>query len=336
MNLADTPWYRRTATRVIASAVLFLACLQLVDWREMVHVLMGIDIWSFISAFLLNLVGTVLVRAWIAHITTQASGLELGFGELVRINLVARFYTIALPRGASAAVRWHHYRKGGDGHAAAALLLFENLVSVLTLFLSAAVVLLLEYQKGGAVAEVLLPVCWLGTAGVIVVMMPFLHASSASFSRRLLRSLLMRSGWFSSKLGMLLDAVDSYHDLPRHKVGSIFLASLVGYIFFVLSAWVLADGMDLGVGLAAIAWVRSVTLLVALVPITVAGIGLRESMLIALLRDYGVSPSVAFAYAIASFAVQLLLGVAGAILEIWRLFGNRDRVSLGEAGGDVS
>lgn len=335
MRRVSIPWYRRTSTRLVVSVILLLICLQLVNWREMIHTLGAIDFWLFVGAFLLNMMGTVLIRAWIAHMTTQVSGLDLGFIELVRINLVARFYTIALPRGVSAAIRWHQYRKGGDGNAAAALLLFENLVSVLTLFFSAALMLLIESHAEGGVAGILLPVCWSGTVAVALVLIPFLYAPSAVFVRRLLQPLLRSPGWFSGKLEMLLIAVESYHDLPRRKVGAVFLAGVLGYVFFVLSAWVLANGMALGVGLAAIAWVRSVTLLVALVPITVAGIGLRETMLIALLREYGVSSSAAFAYAIASFSIQLLLGAMGAILEAWRISCGRGRVSLGKSEGGM-
>jgi hypothetical protein len=319
--------------RVAVSAVLLLICFYHVDWHDLARSLSEIDPWYIVLALILNAIGTVLVRAWIAHVTTQASGLVLGFVDLVRINLIARFYTIVLPRGGATAIRWHHYRKGGDGHAAAALLLFENLVSVLTLFLSAALVLLAEYRSGGAMAEILLPVCWIGVAVSVAVLLPFLHVRSANAFRRLMTPLLSKPGWISDRLGMLVTAVFDYHALPARKVGTIFFASALGYVFFVLSAWVLAEGMGLGVGFAAIAWVRSVTLLVALVPITIAGIGLRESMLIMLLRDYGVSPSVAFAYASASFSIQLLLGIVGAALEAGRIFGSRGARSAKESGG---
>src|SRR5690606_34739069 len=128
----------KTWLRVIASVALLAICLASFDASELLQAVKGISLVHFLLAFLLSAVGTVLVRAWIARMTTSASGLSLDWWSLVRINLVARFYTIILPRGASAAIRWHHYRSGGSGHAAAALLMFENLVSIGTLFASAA------------------------------------------------------------------------------------------------------------------------------------------------------------------------------------------------------
>jgi uncharacterized membrane protein YbhN (UPF0104 family) len=313
----------RRVLRILVSAALLGLCFSLVDPAALLQAWVRIGPGYFIVALLLNAIGTVLIRAWIAHLTTRATGVMLGFWELLRINLIARFYTIALPRGASAAIRWHHYRKGGSGHAAAALLLFENLVSVFTLFLSAALILSVEGAQAGPFARYLMPLAWCGALASAGLLLPFLHRPAAALFRRRLGSLLTRPGRVSGIARRLLTAIDCYHGLPVRRVGSILMASVLGYVFFILSAWVLARGMDLGVGLAAIAWVRSVTLLAALIPITIAGLGVREGAMIVLLGGYGVSSSNAFAYAIAAFLIQLALGLVGAILELVRVWGAR-------------
>jgi len=329
----QTPWYRHTGFRVTASLVLLLICFSLVDFSELLDVLVNIDPWYFLLALALNAVGTVFIKAWIAHISTRASGLALGFGNLVRINLVARFYTIVLPRGASAAVRWHYYKKGGSGHAAAALLVFENLVSIWTLFLSSAVLLMFEYNQGGIGAEILLPISWFGLVVITVILLPFLHKKSASLFQSLAQPFVKDHGWMSGVISKLIDAIASYQALSKTRVSVIFFASLLGYVFFVLSAWILANGMEIGIGLAAIAWVRSITLIVALVPITIAGIGLRESMLITLLSGYGISASAAFAYAIASFAMQVVLGIVGGLLAAWGMLKKNNEQSVTGSDG---
>jgi len=313
----------RRVLRILVSMALLGLCLSLVEPAALLQAWVRIEPVYFVAALSLNAIGTVLIRAWIAHLTTRATGVMLGFWELIRINLIARFYTIALPRGASAAIRWHHYRKGGSGHAAAALLLFENLVSVFTLFLSAALILSVEGGEAGPVARYLMPLAWCGAVASACVLLPFLHRPAAALFRGALGWLLKRPGRVSGIARRFLAAIDCYHNLPVRRLGSILLASVLGYVFFVLSAWVLAQGMELGVGLFVIAWVRSVTLLAALIPITIAGLGVREGVMIALLGGYGVSASNAFAYAIAAFCIQLALGLVGAILELLRLWGTR-------------
>lgn len=314
----------RSWLRIGASIALLILCLSLVDPAVFVQTITQMQPEYVLSAFGLNLIGTVLVRAWVARMTTRASGLLLSFEELVRINLVARFYTIALPRGASAAIRWQWYRKGGSGHAAAALLMFENLVSVFTLFTSAAIILLIESTYTDGMGQILLPVAWLGTLFSTIVLLPFIHKPSAVLARRLLQPLLKRPGRLSSLVERLYAAVIDYQSISVRQICVIFFASALGYIFFVLSAWVLAEGMVLDLSFTAIAWIRSVTLLLALMPVTVAGIGLREGAFIVLLREYGISTSTAFAYAVALFAIQIMLGLLGAVLEMSRvLIGGR-------------
>lgn len=315
---------RRIVIRVVLSGLLFSLCLSLVEPAEIAQALVSIDPAYLVLALILNLVGTVVARAWVAYLTTASSGLSLGFAELVRINLIARFYTIALPRGASSAVRWHHYRKGGTGNEAAALLVFENMVSLSTLFLSGALVLSFESGKAGGAAEILLPLTWIGTVCMVVFLLPFFNRGAAAIFRRILKPVTDRPGRIAEVFGRLLEAVEAYHAMPVRRVGSIMFASIVGYALFILSAWVLAVGLGIDLSLAAIAWVRSVTLLVALLPVTIAGIGLREAMFITLLKDYGVTPSVAFMYAIASFFIQLVLGLMGGLLELLRLFSRED------------
>lgn len=327
--------FGHTGFRITISILLLLLCLSLINPAELVQAFAQINPWYFFLALILNFIGTVLVKAWIAYMTTHASGLSLRFLELIRINLIARFYTIALPRGASAAIRWHHYRKGGSGHAAATLLVFENLVSVFTLFMSAALILSIEYSHAGTTAQFLLPLAWLGTLATMFMLLPFIHRPSTLLFNRLLQPLQHRSVRISGLIEKLLSAITNYHAIPGRRIGSILLASVTGYTFFILSAWVLAEGMSLGVSLAAIAWVRSITLLVALIPITVAGIGLRETTLIALLHDYGIPASTAFAYAITSFSIQLVLGLLGALLEAHRVWANRHKVSANRPDKEI-
>jgi len=336
VNSISAPWHKRTSFRVAATITLLLLCLSLVNPSELAQVLIHINLWLLLAALLLNIIGTVLARAWIAYLTTRASGLTLGFTELVRINLIARFYTIALPRGASAAIRWHHYRKGGSGQAAAALLIFENMVSIFTLFLSAGVILSFETRQAGTSAQLLLPLAWLGALAAAMVLLPFMHQPSARVFQNFLQPLLNRSGRIAKPINKLLQAIQSYHDIPFRRVGSIFFVSLFGYAFFILSAFVLAEGMALGLSIAAIAWIRSITLLVALIPITIAGLGLREGALIALLSDYGISASAAFAYAITSFAIQLVLGLLGAILEAYRVLITKEKTPIDESNKEIT
>lgn len=301
------------------SVALLAACAWLVDFDDVVGAVRGIDPRMFLLAFLTNGIGTVVVRAWVAHLAAGASGIALGPWALLRVNLVARFYTLVLPRGAAAAVRWKHYAEGGAAMAASALLLFETLVSMATLFGTAAIALAVLPDRGG-LADVLLPMSWLGFAATAAMVLPFLHAPSARLAGRVNDRLLRRSTRLSGLAQRFTAAVAAYQRIPGRTIWGIVAVSLCGYVLFVLSAWILLEAMDLHLALAQIAWIRSVTLLLALIPISIAGLGVREASFIAFLGEYGVSSSEAFAFSMATFAIQLVLGAIGALLELARLF----------------
>lgn len=305
--------------RAAASAVLLGACLWLVDFGDVVGAVRGLDPLMFALAFALNGIGTVMVRAWIAHLAAGASGIQLGGWALLRVNLVARFYTLVLPRGAAAAVRWKHYVEGGAAMAASALLLFETLVAMATLFGTAALALALVPERG-EIGRMLLPLAWLGFTGSLATLLPFVHAPSARLAGRFNRTVLGRSPRLAGLAERFLAAVATYQQIPRRTIAGIVAVSLFGYVLFVFSAWVLLEAMDLAVGLAAIAWIRSVTLLLALIPISIAGLGVREASFIAFLGEYGVTSGQAFAFSMATFTIQLILGAMGAAIELARVF----------------
>jgi len=308
----------KQAARVAVSAGLLFACFWMVDFGDLGAAMRGVDPWLFALAFVLNGLGTVAVRAWIAHLVADASGVKLGLGPLLRINFVARFYTLVLPRGAAAAVRWKQYSNGSRPMAASALLLFETVTSIATLFGSAAILLTLDAGETGRLGQALLPISWAGFMLSCVLLLPFVNEGSAQFAGTVVARLFRRSPAAGSLLDRFVLTIANYRHVPRRTLLAVTGASLAGYVLFVLSAWVLIAGMGLELGLVAIAWIRSVTLLLALVPITIAGIGVREGSFIALLGVYGVPPSQALAFSFTTFAIQLLLGLIGALLELAR------------------
>lgn len=308
--------------RITGSLVLLVICLHLIDFRDVATAVTALSPSLFLLAFVLNSLGTVVVRAWIAYLTTGPTGIRLQFLALLRINFVARFYTLLLPRGAAAAVRWHHYREGGSSQAASALLMFETLVSMMTLLASAALLLSFEESQRGPLARAILPLTWVGLVGVGACLVPFLHSGSANLLDRTLKRLLPAEGRIPHFVGKLMATVRAYPTLHPRRVLAIFLAGVAGYVLFVASAWVLLKGMGIPLDLATVAWIRSVTLLLALIPITVAGLGLREASFIALLGEYGVTSSEAFTFSMATFAIQLMLGAIGGVMVFWRWLRN--------------
>jgi uncharacterized membrane protein YbhN (UPF0104 family) len=72
--------------------------------------------------------------------------------------------------------------------------------------------------------------------------------------------------------------------------------------------------------LATIAWTRAAAVLIAVLPISISGLGVREGAMVVLLAPYGIAAADALAYALLAFATTILaVGLLGSLLEAWRM-----------------
>ena len=122
--------------------------------------------------------------------------------------------------------------------------------------------------------------------------------------------------WWSAALLRLSTALGSVARLSPAALASIFgisiLAQLPGIVVFA----VLGQGLGLPVSLVAMGWIRSVVVLITVIPLSIGGLGVREGALVFTLAAFGVPAHDALALSILIFATTILApGLAGGILE---------------------
>ena len=84
----------------------------------------------------------------------------------------------------------------------------------------------------------------------------------------------------------------------------------------IFGLFFLAKAYGLGFGVLAVAWIRSLTMIVLLLPVTVGNIGIREASFVTCMQLYGVSGSQAMVVGLTISAIQLFNGFIGAILDL--------------------
>lgn len=95
--------------------------------------------------------------------------------------------------------------------------------------------------------------------------------------------------------------------------------SLFVHAVGTIATWLFARSIGIDAPVLAIAWVRSVGLLAAGLPVSFAGLGVREGVYVVLLSAYGVAAPEALALSLISFGVVVLgIGLLGAALELRR------------------
>ena len=103
------------------------------------------------------------------------------------------------------------------------------------------------------------------------------------------------------------------------------MISATGKVIFVWSGVFQAHAVGIDAGFLILAWVRSVVYLLQMIPVTVAGVGVREASFIALLGGYGIARAEALTYSLTLFFIQILIAVVGAVFELYDIVAERSQ-----------
>jgi uncharacterized membrane protein YbhN (UPF0104 family) len=99
--------------------------------------------------------------------------------------------------------------------------------------------------------------------------------------------------------------------------------SVLSKLCWVLGCFLIAKAFSLDVGFFALLLIVPIVELARLIPISVSGLGVREATFVALLGQFGVENSLAFAYSVAVYVVFTLFALIGGLLYGTRQFAKR-------------
>jgi len=122
--------------------------------------------------------------------------------------------------------------------------------------------------------------------------------------------------YVSPKLNRFIQSLSGLGRVPLRSLIFMIIISITSQLLNVLVFFLLIKSIDLDVSFVSIGWIRSVVVLVTMIPISISGMGLREGAFILLLGAFGVSDGSAFAYSVLVFAVtRIVPGLLGGLFE---------------------
>ena len=270
-----------------------------------------------IAGVMLSLAATLLSAAIFRGILALR-GIDARYGAVLAANLAGDFYSLSLPGGLAVGGAVRLIRLGRDGRGMSGVLAaivvsrVQEMLLQLSLALLAMCWILGRLPAAGSWAAVI-GLGTLATAGIYLalfnrtcrrwgfgLMTRWLPRRSRRAGR--LRRLLVRAGRVR-QVGALAHARLLAMGVLRHLLGA------AAFLAFAAAA-----GVELG--LAPALWTRGVTGITMLLPLSVAGLGLRELSYVALLGIFGVPPATALAVSLMVFATLLLNAAAGGLIEL--------------------
>lgn len=248
------------------------------------------------------------------HLLLRAQQLDISFRQSVIFYWVGVFFNnVLLGNFGGDAVRIYDVRRltgeGTDGAAATVLDRFIGLFSVCCLAM-VAYVTVAEVRAAGLV-NVIFPV-WLG---LIAVLAMGLSRRVGALVERLFRPVLPAS--VARAVFGLRRSLGVYRARPGLLVG-VWGVSLGVQACRILVYWVAGLAVGLDVGLRYFVGFQPVAAIIAALPISIGGLGVRENVLLELFAGVGGAQSVALAMSLLGYAAGIVASLLGGVAFIVR------------------
>lgn len=305
-------WWKRLVLLAL-TAVVVVGIYRKLEWSEFVVVLRRLrPEWALAGVLLYGVVLLCAIGRW--HLAMRVTETTVHLAASARATLIGHFFTVALFSGSVADLaksmlyaRWHRYTFPVV-FAGAKIDRILGFVGILLLWLVALIIAVandaLDRPAGFGLN---LPAWWKLLAGAFVVVGVFY--------------MLCQNRAFKEGLARFVEALFAGLKRLLHRPGVAgagvgFGVLVQGGLSFVLALNLQAitgDELDW----AKLLWLFPIIQLVSTLPITIAGLGLREMAAILLLGWYGVTEEEAAAAALMTLATTVLWAGAGGVV-LWR------------------
>jgi hypothetical protein len=296
--------------RVGVGTGLLIALFAVVDVRSVYGALHAAD-----AGWMLLALGASLAARLLAaernYSIVHALTMPLRRSQVIVALFVSNFWSLILPgvSAGSIATVYQFRRHGAQGHSSLGALGASRFVELLAFAVlgTAGLVFDIGHRQGDLRRSFLLAaVLVIGmTAGGVLALR---HLPLPDESRR--RSLAQRAWHFVLNVGATLRRLGTA-DYVR---GS--LTALVQAVFDALILYCIARAVGVELSLIACFWVNGLSYFTLLLPISIAGLGVREAAILAALAPLGVPGGAALAIALLMLAVTLINALIGAGIQI--------------------
>jgi glycosyltransferase 2 family protein len=295
--------------RAIISFALLIAVLKRIDLGPVVKVALSVKISWLLSASMVAVTGR-LFAAFRWYLLLQGKNPEATFGRVLKLLLISSLLGMFMPGGIGVdVVRVYGMSKTtSDSALAFSSVLVER---ILAIFVQTLLVIL-----GLWLAPVALPfqislAAWIWfLALTMIILILMLSLPRTLFDRLLIGRFL---GSVRIRMHNFYCAMDTYKGQPKLLAVSL-LAAIVAIIFRIIPTVLIARALNIDIPLVYFVIFLPIIHFVAQMPISIGGLGVRETSFVYFLGMIGVSSEKAFTLSIVVYALTLIIALPGAWL----------------------
>ncbi|UCD77557.1 MAG: flippase-like domain-containing protein [Desulfobacterales bacterium] len=279
--------------------------------------LKGVDLIFYSLSTLIAVASTFFI-AGKYYILIRQSPIKHSLLSLIKINFISRFYALFLPSAVGREfIRWIKITRNQGGRAFfLACILLERLTSIVVLLLCGTIPLLMH----GTMPTIdtlkwrLLP--WVVLALMLCFLLLTFYVSAAVRSG--VQSIVVR---LLGRYANNFKVASFFENFSLANIKASFYCAIIGLtlvwlIFYVARLSVLIKATDLPLNTVDIAWMGALVLLLQTLPLSLAGIGLREGAYAYLFMLYKLPPENGVLIGVLFFSQMLIMAAVGGVFEL--------------------
>jgi glycosyltransferase 2 family protein len=297
--------------RGLVTALLLALVATQVDWGAAADRLAE-GSWAWFAAAVATLFASQLIAAVRWRLLLSGAGLGMPLSRVVRAYLIGTFLNGFLPTafGGDAARAWIVARRGPPLVRALLSVVVDRFLAFWCLVALAWIVLPTDPDAVPRSLEVALLALTAGGLAVSALLLWLsLRRGGQSLAERLPDRVL---GWARETR----ETLRLYGDQPK-MLGLALLLGLAFQLLVVVAVYLLAKAIDLEIAFALLAVVTPLVLAVTLVPISIAGFGVREGGTVLLLDPAGYNATEATLLSLIGVAALLVASLPGAVAMLF-------------------
>lgn len=298
--------------KICVSGALIVYLVQRTDLTEVWEVVQGADWRILTGAFFLFYVGYAITASrW--RVLLGALGKAPPFWFLFRSFTVAVFFNNFLPStvGGDAMRMYDSWRSGISKTSSVAAVLMDRFMGLAALLLFALCGLLLGAHSSFGDSNVVTLV-GIGAALAFLLLLALIFLPDA-FSSRFSGMVAMLPARLAEGVNSIVSTLRSFAQRREALIAALAL-SIALQTNVIVYHWLVAGAFGLDVPLSAFFLIIPVAIAVMMLPISINGIGVRESIFVLLLGTQGVSQEEGLAYAWLVYAFLLIQGLIGGVV----------------------
>lgn len=302
--------------KILISAILIVWILSSFQIQNIYTSISNASIFTFLMCLLYWIFSIISFNSLRWYLLLQY---KISFYKIAQLNFIAQFYSIILPGQVAGEISKLYIQKKGTKkieHYGASIFIDKILGIIGLLGVCIAGIISTKTQLPVVLLYSTVILFFLGIFMIYFVRIPLIYNS-------ILKTMLFIKAkyiFLSSLCSIIISFFESLKIYSNKTL--IILMGILLSILFQLSGVFIIDllAKDMGINILFFdwCWIQGVLSLALLLPLTFAGLGIREGTLISILGILGVAPEKALALSFSILGLQIILASIGGLIEFKR------------------